>query len=30
VPKSKNTWSYTFTAPIRLRGVVLSLKKTQG
>jgi hypothetical protein len=24
VPRSKNEWSYTFTHPIRLHGVVLS------
>jgi len=23
VPRSKNAWRYTFTPPIRLRGVVL-------
>jgi hypothetical protein len=28
VPRSKNDWSYTFTPPIRLHGVVLS--KAQG
>jgi hypothetical protein len=27
MPRSKNEWSYTFTHPIRLHGVVLSLKK---
>jgi hypothetical protein len=27
VPKSKNEWSYTFTPPIRLHGVVLKLQK---
>jgi hypothetical protein len=26
----KNVWSYVFTLPIRLHGVVLSLKKAQG
>jgi hypothetical protein len=26
----KNPWSYTFTSPIRLHGVVLSKKKAQG
>jgi len=26
----KNTWRYTSTPPIRLHGVVLSLKKAQG
>jgi len=30
VPRSKNAWSYTSTPPIRLHGVVLSLKKAQG
>jgi hypothetical protein len=29
-PRSKNEWNYTTTPPIRLHGVVLSLKKTQG
>jgi hypothetical protein len=27
MPKTKNEWSYTCTPPIRLHGVVLSLKK---
>jgi hypothetical protein len=27
VPRSKDEWSYTFTPPIRLHGVVLALKK---
>jgi hypothetical protein len=27
VPRTKNAWSYTSTPPIRLNGVVLSLKK---
>jgi len=30
VPRSKNEWNYTFTTPIRLRGVVLSFKKAHG
>jgi len=30
VPRSKNAWNYTSTLPIRLHGVVLSLKGTQG
>jgi hypothetical protein len=27
VPRSKNEWSYASTPPMRLHGVVLSLKK---
>jgi len=27
VPSSKNVWSYTFTPPIRLYGVVISYEK---
>jgi hypothetical protein len=27
VPRSKKEWSYTFTPPLRLHGVVLSFKK---
>jgi hypothetical protein len=30
VPRSVNAWSYTSTPPIRLHGMVLSLKKITG
>jgi hypothetical protein len=30
VSRSNNEWSYTFTPPIRLHGVVLSLEKAWG